>query len=62
MEPLGPFTFGGTGRNEVSCIDAGRETLVRVNVDDDPRFEFAVRIADGAVRVSAYTADDFLLG
>ena len=61
-EALGPFTFGGTGRNEVSCIDAGRDTLVRANVHDDPGFEFVVRIADGAVRAKAYTADDFFLG
>ena len=46
----------------MSCINSGRDTLVRASVDDDPGFEFVIRIADGAVRAKAYTADDFFLG
>lgn len=54
------WTFGGTGKGAVSCVEAGGgRTLVRGNLDDDPAFEFQVLIADGAVRASAYTLDDF---
>ena len=59
---FGAFVFGGTGKGHVSCIDNGRDTLVRANTDDDAGFEFQCLIRDGAVRASAYTADDFFLG
>jgi Ca2+-binding RTX toxin-like protein len=60
--PLGPFTFGGTGKMQVSCVDRGTDTLVRANVDDDAKFEFRILIEDGAVRADQYTAGDFFLG
>ncbi|WP_299130926.1 calcium-binding protein [uncultured Amaricoccus sp.] len=62
VDDFGAFTFGGTGKGQVSCIDYGRNTLVRANIDDDSSFEFELLIKDGAVRAHAYTADDFFLG
>ncbi|MFO1144940.1 MAG: calcium-binding protein [Amaricoccus sp.] len=59
---FGAWVFGGTGKGHVSCVDHGQDTLVRANIDDDSVFEFQLLIKDGAVRASAYTADDFFLG
>jgi Ca2+-binding RTX toxin-like protein len=55
------FAFGGTGRGHVWVSDAGRDTVVRANTDDDPAFEFVLIIEDGGVRASAYAAADFVL-
>lgn len=56
------FLFGGAGKGHVSVVEGpGSDTLVRGNVDDDRAFELQIRIADGALRASAYTAADFIL-
>lgn len=56
------FIFrGGTGEGRLWTVNSGTNTLVRANTDRDAAVEFELLIADGAVRASAYTADDFLL-
>lgn len=56
------FIFGGgTGQGRIWTVNSGTNTLVRANTDRDAAVEFELLIADGAVRASAYTADDFLL-
>lgn len=54
------YAFGGTGKGHISVVDRGERSLVRVNADNDAAFEMTILIADGAVRASAYTADDFV--
>lgn len=57
-----PFIFaGGRGQGHIWTANSGTNTLVRANTDNDAAVEFALLIADGAVRASAYTAADFLL-
>lgn len=55
------LVFGGTGKGHLSVADEGGSSLVRANLDDDASFEFQILIDDGAVKASAYTADDFIL-
>lgn len=55
------FKFGGTGKGFLSIVDSGTDTLIRGNIDNDAAFEFALRIQDGSVKASAYTASDFIL-
>lgn len=55
------FILGGAGAGHLSLVDSGGDTFVRGNVDGDGAFEFQLRIEDGAVLASAYTAADFVL-
>lgn len=55
------FTFGSTARGGLSVVERNGETIVRGNLDRDPAFEFVLRIVDGPVPASSYTASDFLL-
>jgi Ca2+-binding RTX toxin-like protein len=56
-----PFRFGDAGKGGLTVVDVGTDSLVRGNLDDDGGFEFQILIEDGAVKASAYTADDFIL-
>lgn len=55
------FVFGGNGIGRISLVNAGVNTIVRGNTDNDAAFEFEVLIEDGAVNALAYTAADFIL-
>lgn len=56
------FTFGGgQGAGYLWLTDFGTDTLVNGNMDADDSVEFQLRIEDGDVLASAYTAADFLL-
>lgn len=55
------FVFGSAGLGGLSVIDAGTDTLVRLNTDNDAAFEVVILIADGGVLASSYTAADFIL-
>ena len=55
------FEFGGSGIGHVRVVDQGTATVVLASTDADPAAELRIVIDDGAVRASAYTADDFIL-
>ncbi len=55
------FTFGSTATGGLSLVTSGTDTLLRGNTDSDAAFEFTIKITDGAVLASAYTAADFIL-
>jgi Ca2+-binding RTX toxin-like protein len=55
------FDFGGGAAGQVVVRESRGLSVVCANTDDDPAFEFALVIADGAVRASAYGAADFIL-
>ena len=56
------FLFNQTGLAGLSIVDdAFGNTLVRMNIDNDPRFEAIALISDGGVLASSYTAADFIL-
>jgi Ca2+-binding RTX toxin-like protein len=57
----GPFVFGSTRKGGLTVVDVGTNSLVRGNIDDDAGFELEILIRDGAVKASAYSADDFIL-
>jgi hypothetical protein len=56
-----PFVFGSAARGGLTVVDVGTDSLVRGNLDDDAGFELQILIEDGAVKASAYSADDFIL-
>ena len=58
---LGTFVFGSVAQGGLSVIDSGLDTLIRGNTDADAAFEIVIRIIDGAVLASDYTAADFVL-
>jgi hypothetical protein len=53
--------FGGAGQGHLRLLDRWAGTLVCADVLGDGRLDFVLRIADGATRADAYTANDFLL-
>lgn len=56
------FVFGdGKGTGRLWLANEGSVTHVYGNIDRDAAPELDIRIADGAVRASAYTAEDFYL-
>ncbi|MBC7738165.1 MAG: hypothetical protein H7245_13335 [Candidatus Saccharibacteria bacterium] len=56
------FIFNSTGLAGLSIVDdAFGNTLVRMNIDTDGRFEAVVVLTDGGVLASSYTAADFIL-
>ena len=56
------FIFGSTGLAGLSIVDDGAgNTLVRLNTNNDAAFEVVIKIVDGGVLFSAYTAADFIL-
>jgi RTX calcium-binding nonapeptide repeat (4 copies) len=55
------FVLGGSGPGHLTILDAGPDTLVCASIDDDPAFEFVLRIEDGDVEATAYSAADFIL-
>ncbi len=55
------FVFGHTGTRGLWLTTSGSDTLVFANTDSDAAAEFSIRIIDGAVHASAYSAADFLL-
>jgi hypothetical protein len=55
------FVFGGTGIGGLSLVNAGENTLVRCNADDDAAFEFELLIEDGGILASVYRPGDFVL-
>lgn len=55
------FTFGGTGKGHVWCVDNGATTSVLANIDNDAGAEFRLDILDGGVLAAAYKAADFIL-
>ncbi len=55
------FVFGGAGRGHLWLSERGTATVVFANTDGDPAPELQITIEDGAVRWTAYSADDFVL-
>jgi Ca2+-binding RTX toxin-like protein len=58
------FVFGtatGVGRLRAANDAASSDTLILGNTDSDATSEFVLRIEDGAVLASAYTAADFVV-
>ncbi|MCB1312433.1 MAG: M10 family metallopeptidase C-terminal domain-containing protein [Sedimentitalea sp.] len=56
------FVLGKSGAGGVRLFDAGRDTVLRGNVDADATWELEIRIRDGAsISAKDYTIDDFLL-
>lgn len=55
------FIFGGRGEGHLWTVNSGGKTIVRANIDGDAAVEFQLVIADGGVRASAYSGDDFFL-
>lgn len=55
------FTFGSVANGGLSLVNDGVDTLLRLNTDSDAAFEFVLRIVDGAVLSSSYSASDFIL-
>lgn len=55
------FVFGGHGLGQLWLTENGTRTVVLANTDGDGAAEFKLVIADGDVRASDYTADDFIL-
>ena len=57
---LGDLKWGGTGRGAITLENVGSDTSCDVNTDADAAAELRIRIVDGAVLASTYTAADFL--
>ena len=55
------FTFGGTGKGHLWCVNSGATTVVLANIDNDAQAEFRLHIVDGGTPASFYTAADFIL-
>lgn len=58
------FAFNGTTAGGIGTVwlgTSGAETLVYVNNDGDAEADMTIRIADGGVLASQYTAADFVL-
>jgi hypothetical protein len=52
---------GASGARSLWLSDEGGDTVIHGNVDRDEDAEFMLRIDDGDVLASAYTANDFIL-
>jgi Ca2+-binding RTX toxin-like protein len=55
------FVFGSSATGGVRFINGTIDTFLRANTDGDADFELSIRIIDGAVLASAYSADDLVL-
>jgi Ca2+-binding RTX toxin-like protein len=55
------FSGGPGGAGTLWAVDAGADTIIYGNTDNDAAIEFELRIVDGAVSASDYTAGDFVL-
>jgi Ca2+-binding RTX toxin-like protein len=55
------FVFGFVGTRGLWLANAGAETVIFGNTDADAAAELEIRIADGGVLASAYTAADFIV-
>lgn len=55
------FRFGETDIQGLSVYNSGRDTVVRANTDEDPTYEFFLRVQDGGVMAQDYFRGDFVL-